>query len=38
MTTAQKVNALVTEGGYTAEEAIEMLVDMGEVDEDSEWE
>lgn len=35
MTREEKVAALVEEGGYTPEEADEILTDMGEDDDDN---
>jgi|KBSMisStandDraft_5_1062788.scaffolds.fasta_scaffold217996_5 hypothetical protein len=34
MTDREKVRALVTEGGYSSDEAVEMLEDMGELEYD----
>ncbi|KKL90458.1 hypothetical protein LCGC14_1904520 [marine sediment metagenome] len=33
MTIEQKIQALITELGLSRKEAVEMLVDMGEIDE-----
>lgn len=36
MTATEKIQALINEGGYTRDEAVELLIDMGELNEDGE--